>query len=114
MFEEVLLGYAGQDRDILEARVQSAWYYAISHPEFWNDAIAIIGESYRRGVTLESARLYHGSDDFPYIQAEIICQSPMEYPLATVSVAETVLATKLGMEAIPVGNIAVRDQWFAE
>jgi hypothetical protein len=48
------------------------------------------------------------------IEAQHICANVDTFPLRLVSMAEALLAASTGAEAIPVGEIAVRDQWFID
>ena len=114
LFKEVLHDYLGDDENLKDARTNCAWYYAVRNPDFWPAALEIISDGYRRGVAVD--RIYPGRDSsvLPSLEARKIALNPSDYPLTVVAAAQRTLAEKAGSRVIPVGSIAVRDQWFAE
>lgn len=114
IFKTILEAYDGCDADIIRARLNSAWGYAVRNPDSWPAAIEKVADGYARGVALE--RLYRPSERvrIPIPEARKITQSPDLYPLSVVGVAERALAERTGTQVIPIGSVAARDQWFAE
>ena len=113
VFSEVLLKYTGLDLDILDARVSAAWKYSARHPTTWQNTIRIVAETYEKGVSLDNVRGMH-PDKLPMLEARTICQSPNLFPLPILIVAEQLIYEEFGAQAIAVGKVAAREQWFSD
>jgi len=112
--------YRGDDRAVLEAIVHVVTEHAFKEPSLWAAALPEIAHAYSHNVIYSG--IYHrmrGREHRPHLSLSLhdsrhICSEANAYPLQLVSVAEALLATQTGADAIPVGKIAARDEWFVE
>jgi hypothetical protein len=114
VWQVYLQDYVGDDLEVLSASMRAAVQHAEEGRGEWVKALPIVRLGYRHGITYPRPI---GKDDrsrsalSPKV-AKQICAEPESYPLALVGAAEAVLAAETGAEAIPVGKIAARDEWF--
>ncbi|HEY0044745.1 MAG TPA: hypothetical protein VGB62_09370 [Allosphingosinicella sp.] len=64
-------------------------------------------------VDVRFDRYARSSISMPASIAEAVCASPSRYPLAVIGIAESVLAERIGANAVPVGKVAVNAGWFS-
>lgn len=112
LFKDFLYGYDGCDDDIIDARTNGAWQYAVRNPEFWPAALEIIAFGYSHCIALNRSFPTPDHDTLPVLEAKNITQNPADYPLTVVGLAERTLMEKTRLGVIPVGSVAERDQWF--
>ena len=114
LFIEALKPYEGDDDDIVDARANSAWQYSIRHPETWSSTLAIVADSYEKGVSIERVFPAPGKSILPAFEARRVVQDASSFPLTVINVAEGTLAEQTGSRVIPVGSVAARDEWFED
>ncbi|MCM8734721.1 hypothetical protein M5E06_11020 [Azospirillum sp. A1-3] len=115
IFHHYLENYDGRDNAVLLAITKILADSIAKKPELWTRALPVIAHAYKNGVSFPF--MHHGSNNLKKIPMDIarsICVNPDEYPLHVVGQAEAILASKTGADAVPVGKIAARDNWFTD
>jgi hypothetical protein len=119
IYTNYLEGYEGSDTRVLQATVEFLTERAFEEPKTWASALPKISHAYMYGVVYPL--LYHrhapvgtgrARIEVPLAEARRICADSNSYPLSLVGLAETALSRKTGVDAIPVGKVAARDEWF--
>jgi hypothetical protein len=117
--DRYLNSYREHDPAVLEAIVGVVTEHAFTEPAAWAAALPEIAHAYSHNVVYSG--IYHRLTrnhrprlDMPSQDSRRICSEAGAYPLPLVSIAEALLATQTGADAIPVGKIAARDEWFTE
>lgn len=114
IFTNVLRPYDGFEENIRDSRANSAWHFAHRQTDFWPEALQIIADDYKLGHAFDEVYSEPDRGALPLTEAKRIAKDPAAYPLAIVALAERLLTANTGSEAIPVGKIAARDDWFAD
>ena len=119
IYDRYLVNYMGTDTSVLRAIVGVVSKRTIDEPQTWATALPIIAHAYTHDVvfpTIVHSRKHAGAGperyELPPAEARRICADAGAYPLSLVGLAEAVLASQTGADAIPVGKIAARDDWF--
>uniref|UniRef100_UPI0029168B61 hypothetical protein n=1 Tax=Bradyrhizobium sp. SZCCHNS2096 TaxID=3057309 RepID=UPI0029168B61 len=105
--------YSGDDRKILEMACDSAVRLACAGILQWSDAVDMIRRGYM--LDIDPITLHRAvSSEFriPEELAIQICTTAQHFPLALVYNAQSVLQASIAATGKPVGEIALRDQWF--
>jgi hypothetical protein len=120
IYDKYLVDYRGRDRAVLRAILEIAVDLSSEEPQRWAAALPVVAHAYANGVSFPRHYFSQKHLEFiepvqgiPYAEARQICAEAGLYPLALVGQAEATLAATTGSEAIPVGKVAVRDEWFA-
>lgn len=112
--QQYLANYLGDDYWILRVMIENAVNEASERAEEWPRAVQLIARGHALGFVNPNA--IHDSrrqkDNFPIAEAKLVCGNANAYPLTLVSRADAVLTAQAGAEAISVGKIAARDDWF--
>jgi hypothetical protein len=112
-----LSSYRGDDEFILGTCVDMAENLAMKGRYAWAEALPVIAHAYSRGVVRDGVPRFRTPKPYreiPAIEARQICANAVDYPLSLVGAAELTLTAQTGAQAIPVGKIAARDDWFPE
>jgi hypothetical protein len=115
---QYLAGYRGNDRAVLSAIIDVVTEHTYDDSQAWGEALPEIAHAYSRNVLNSGRYAPHRHRkrvrDMPLLEARRICAEAGAYPLVLVSLAESLLAAQTGADAIPVGKIAARDEWFVD
>jgi hypothetical protein len=119
IFDRFLSGYRNDDRAVLTAIVDTVTRRALNDPEQWSTALPKIAHAYSHNVIFSWPYFFRhprrsGRPVLPLRDAREICANATIYPLTLVGRAEARLTEQTGEEAIPVGKIAAKDEWFVE
>ena len=109
-----LSDYRGNDRAVLAAIVEVVTEHAYDEPQAWGAALPEIAHAYSHNVVNPGLYRHRRGFDMPLLEARRICADASAYPLLLVSSAEAQVAAQTGADAIPVGKIAARDEWFVD
>jgi len=114
LYENVLRLYDGEDDALIETKFNSAWLYACSNPGYWEEALKVIADSYRKGAGYDKMFSLPERGELPLSVAKAINAAPLKYPLPVIEAAERTLSQKIGSQVVPVGSIAASEQWFID
>lgn len=105
------------ERDVLYQSANFMVSRAIQKPSEWDAALSAVALAYSNGVIPHLSILRSGAVGGEYMQkaiAERVCTESSRYPSALVAMASSVLSAQTGAEAIGLGKVAARDEWFDE
>lgn len=116
LFRNYLVHYNGQDPHVLKTvtslSIQNAWLDETA----WPKTLERIKNNYKANI-LSNFYEYqkHGdTNTLPLPIAMKICEDPTSYPIAVITVAESIALASIGQAVIPVGQIALSESWFTD
>ncbi len=115
VWNKYLRDYSGEDHVVWTRACNYAILCAKGNEARWISAMNMVRTALSKGSPYYA---YEGSPEFsgegiPPKVAKRICMEFQEYPLSIVGAAATTLRRVSGLEVVPVGKIAERDNWFS-
>ncbi|MCI0915560.1 hypothetical protein JNA64_00090 [Pseudomonas stutzeri] len=104
--------YSGRDALVLEVGAMLLVEHAVSGAAPWQLALGYVRRAYAVGCLVHVIDNGSKIQNMPLDIAETICSNPISYPLSFVALAEDILKTRAGSEALPVGLVAREQQWI--
>jgi hypothetical protein len=106
--------YHGNDRNILKVCLNVRAAEATRDPLKWRALLPLIRHCYKQEV-IGFASMFASRDpvQIPTTVAQEICTNSLEYPLALVEAAQSLLTKSAGLKARAPGSVARIDRWFA-
>jgi len=117
LYQKYLLNYQGSDVFVLQFCQETAFEMALADPNYWQQALATIANSYAKGVILQSRyfrRIPTERESLPAQVAEETAKHPEKYPRILLPSAEEALRKVVAQNIIAVGEIAKDRHWFEE
>ncbi|MFN5514033.1 MAG: hypothetical protein ACK5CA_04590 [Cyanobacteriota bacterium] len=117
LYSKYLKKYNGPDILILKACHDMSLEFLSEDYSLWSEVRDVIQRSYAKGVVSKPYAFHHFSREITSlsipgdIAMEIVSQ-PNDYPGFLVAIAEMKMKEKVASMVIPVGDTAIRDQWF--
>ena len=121
LYTRFLRNYEGDDVAVLQLSLDNALRCALNEKDSWHKWLPVISTCYMKGVTLD------GYFAFEFVDKEIATSGGVDvatatevirrcdkYPLELVAEAEQVCRSDVAKQIVPVGEIAMRDNWFEE
>jgi hypothetical protein len=118
IYERFLAGYSGNNLWILRCIQEQVLQKIRDSGRMSASDVDLISRAYSAGVTGNRYALQTlGRNSLDWMTVEIaeqIAENPGQYPRQLVSTAEKKFRQLISSQTVPVGDIAQRDQWFAE
>ncbi len=115
IYERVLSKYDGADRQIWALCQESALLAAYRDAAKWPEALRVIRNSFDKAITgPPGISPREQKEQMPVHIAAMVCETPAQYPMFLVRVAETAYTRDVGSRAVPVASTASDSHWFDE